>query len=422
MLPSSFEYHRPGSLEETLDLLGSLGEEAKVLAGGQSLIPILKLRLASPAHLVDVNRIPGLDGIEERDGALRIGALVRHNALVASDVIARGYPTIAAAAPQIADPIVRNLGTIGGSLSHADPAGDLGSVMLALGASVVLRSKGGEREVRVSDFLMDAFTSDVRPGELLTEVRVPTPPARSGGAYLKLERKVGDFATVGVAVALTLSNGSIGRAGLALTGVGLRNIEAPAPSPTSADPPSTSGTSSTCSFAAGSPARSSRRGPEEATMQITVTVNGVEHTADVEPRMLLVHLIREQFELTGTHIGCDTTSCGACTVLLDGQPVKSCTVFGVQADGRDVMTVEGMMSDGALHPIQAAFKEEHGLQCGFCTPAMMLVAKALLDRNPDPSDEDVRWAISGNICRCTGYMNIVKAIRAAAGASVPAQV
>jgi carbon-monoxide dehydrogenase small subunit len=156
-------------------------------------------------------------------------------------------------------------------------------------------------------------------------------------------------------------------------------------------------------------------------MQITVTVNGVERKADIEPRELLVHLIREKFELTGTHIGCDTTSCGACTVLLDGQPVKSCTMFGVQADGRDVMTVEGMMSNGTLHPIQAAFKEEHGLQCGFCTPAMMLVAKALLDRNPAPSDEDVRWAISGNICRCTGYMNIVKAIQAAAGASVPAQ-
>jgi carbon-monoxide dehydrogenase small subunit len=156
-------------------------------------------------------------------------------------------------------------------------------------------------------------------------------------------------------------------------------------------------------------------------MQITVMVNGVERTADVEPRKLLVHLVREDFELTGAHVGCDTTSCGACTVLLDGKPAKSCTLFGVQADGREVTTVEGMMTNGALDPIQAAFKEEHGLQCGFCTPAMMLVAKALLESNPDPSDDDVRWAISGNICRCTGYMNIVKAIRSAAGASVPAQ-
>jgi aerobic carbon-monoxide dehydrogenase small subunit len=148
-------------------------------------------------------------------------------------------------------------------------------------------------------------------------------------------------------------------------------------------------------------------------MQITVKVNGADRSADVEPRMLLAHLIREEFGLTGTHVGCDTTSCGACTVLLDGQPVKSCTMFGVQADGREVTTVEGLLQDGQLHPIQAAFKQEHGLQCGFCTPGMMLTGSALLADNPSPTDDEVRWAISGNICRCTGYMNIVKAIQAA---------
>ena len=155
-------------------------------------------------------------------------------------------------------------------------------------------------------------------------------------------------------------------------------------------------------------------------MDVMVTVNGVERTADVEPRLLLVHLIREVFGLTGTHIGCDTTSCGACTVLLDGTPVKSCTVFGVQADGRSVTTVEGLAGPGGLHPIQAAFKEEHGLQCGFCTPGMMLVGSALIEQNPMPTDDDVRWAISGQICRCTGYMNIVKAIQAAAKATAEA--
>jgi carbon-monoxide dehydrogenase small subunit len=148
-------------------------------------------------------------------------------------------------------------------------------------------------------------------------------------------------------------------------------------------------------------------------MQITVKVNGADRSADVEPRLLLAHLIREEFGLTGTHVGCDTTSCGACTVLLDGQPVKSCTMFGVQADGREVTTVEGLFQDGQLHPIQAAFKQEHGLQCGFCTPGMMLTGAALLADNPSPTDDEVRWAISGNICRCTGYMNIVKAIQAA---------
>jgi carbon-monoxide dehydrogenase small subunit len=148
-------------------------------------------------------------------------------------------------------------------------------------------------------------------------------------------------------------------------------------------------------------------------MKVTVAINGAERTADVEPRLLLVHLIREEFALTGTHVGCDTSNCGACTVLLDGVPVKSCTMFGVQADGHSVTTVEGLAKDGQVHPIQAAFKEEHGLQCGFCTPGMMLTGAALLERNPKPTDEEIRWAISGNICRCTGYMNIVKAIAAA---------
>ncbi|HEX4942414.1 MAG TPA: (2Fe-2S)-binding protein [Actinomycetota bacterium] len=161
-------------------------------------------------------------------------------------------------------------------------------------------------------------------------------------------------------------------------------------------------------------------------MEVTVNVNGAERSADVEPRQLLVHLIREEFELTGTHIGCDTTSCGACTVLLDGVPVKSCTMFGVQADGRSVTTVEGLAGAAGLHPIQAAFKEEHGLQCGFCTPGMMLTGAALIEQNPTPSEQDIRWAISGQMCRCTGYTNIVKAIQAAAaatsGMSTPAAV
>jgi carbon-monoxide dehydrogenase small subunit len=154
-------------------------------------------------------------------------------------------------------------------------------------------------------------------------------------------------------------------------------------------------------------------------MEINVTVNGTSHALVVEPRMLLVDMIRTVVGLTGTHVGCDTTSCGVCTVLLDGTPVKSCTVFGVQADGREITTVEGLKQNGQLHPIQAAFKEHHGLQCGFCTPAMMLVGKALLEDNPTPTDDEVRWAISGNLCRCTGYMNIVNAIQAAGSTAQP---
>jgi carbon-monoxide dehydrogenase small subunit len=153
------------------------------------------------------------------------------------------------------------------------------------------------------------------------------------------------------------------------------------------------------------------------TRPITVSVNGQQRPAEVETRLLLVHFLRETLGFTGTHIGCDTSSCGACTVLLDGTPVKSCTLFAVQADGREVTTVEGLASAAGLHPIQQGFHEEHGLQCGFCTPGMMLTAVALLAENPDPTDEEIRWAISGNICRCTGYQNIVNAVRNAAARS-----
>lgn len=153
---------------------------------------------------------------------------------------------------------------------------------------------------------------------------------------------------------------------------------------------------------------------EAAVQQVELVVNGQRRSAEVEPRMLLVHFLRGELGLTGTHIGCDTTSCGACTVLLDGVPIKSCTMFAVQADGRELTTVEGLRQAGALHPIQEGFKEEHGLQCGFCTPGMMLTSAALLGENPNPTEEEIRWALSGNICRCTGYQNIVKAVQWAA--------
>ncbi len=149
-------------------------------------------------------------------------------------------------------------------------------------------------------------------------------------------------------------------------------------------------------------------------MLVQVTINGAKREAEVEPRLLLVHLIREVFRLTGTHIGCDTTHCGACTVLFDGRPVKSCTVFAVQAHGKELMTVEGLEQNGQLHPVQEGFTQEHGLQCGYCTPGMLMTSYAFLRKTPTPTEEDIRRAISGNLCRCTGYVNIVKSIQYAA--------
>ncbi|HEY1367556.1 MAG TPA: xanthine dehydrogenase family protein subunit M [Gaiellaceae bacterium] len=228
MYPSRFEYCAPTTVDEALSILERYGDEAKVLAGGQSLIPLMKLRFAAPRVLVDINRIPGLDGLAEEGDGLRIGALVRHRACERSQLVRDRYPMLAAAAPQISDPIVRNLGSVAGSLAHADPQGDWGSVMLAAGAQVVARGPDGERTIPIESFFQGPFMTALEPTELVTEVRVPHAGPRSAGSYLKLERKVGDFATVGVAVQLALANGSIARAGIALTGVGAANIKATA--------------------------------------------------------------------------------------------------------------------------------------------------------------------------------------------------
>jgi carbon-monoxide dehydrogenase medium subunit len=226
MYPAAFDYVAARTLDEALATLSEGDEDTKVLAGGQSLIPMMKLRLATPTKLVDINRIPGLANISVSNGHLVVGALTRHNDVVNSDVVKAENHTMAAAAPWIADPLVRNLGTVGGSLAHADPQGDWGSVMLACGAQVVATSNRGDRTIPVTELFVDLFTSALEPDELLTEVRVPRYTGPAGGTYLKLERKVGDYATVGVAVHLQLDGDRIGQAGIALTGVGSKNIKA----------------------------------------------------------------------------------------------------------------------------------------------------------------------------------------------------
>lgn len=226
MYPSKFDYLAPESLEEALAVLAERGDEVKILAGGQSLIPMMKLRFAEPSTLLDINRIPGLDGLNRSNGTLSLGSLVRHNDVVKSDT-AQANHTVASAAPWIADPIVRNLGTVVGSLAHHDPEGDWASVMLACGAELVLSSSTGERVVDIEDFLVDMFTTSCQPNEMVTEVRVTAHTASGGGNYQKLERKVGDYATVGVATSLELGdNGDITSAGIALTSVYPHNLKA----------------------------------------------------------------------------------------------------------------------------------------------------------------------------------------------------
>jgi carbon-monoxide dehydrogenase medium subunit len=226
--PARFEYFAPSTLEEVIATLADRGDEAKVMAGGQSLIPLMKLRFATPGAIVDLNGVPDLDYIAEQAGELRIGALVRHKACEKSELLRGRHRLLGDAAPQISDPLVRNRGTVCGSLAHADPQGDWGAVMLAARASVVARGPGGERTIPVDELLDGPFTTTLSADEVITEARVPDPGPRSSGTYLKLERKVGDYATAAVAVQVTLSNGNVGEVGIALTGVGPTNIRAAA--------------------------------------------------------------------------------------------------------------------------------------------------------------------------------------------------
>jgi len=227
MIPAPFDYHRPATLDEAIGLLSKHGGEAKLLSGGMTLLPTLKLRLGSFAHLVDLNRIPGLDGIKEDGGQLRIGAMTRQAALERSDLIRKKYPILADAVPLIADPLVRNRGTVGGNVANGDPANDQPAIMIALGATLVARGPKGERTIAANKFYTDVYTTALARDEILVEIRIPVPPAKSGGAYQKLKRKTGDFAVAAAAVQLTLDGkGAVASCAIALTNVGPTPLEA----------------------------------------------------------------------------------------------------------------------------------------------------------------------------------------------------
>ncbi len=226
MIPASFEYSSPSTLAEAIALLQQHGSDAKILAGGQSLIPLMKLRMAAPKHIIDINRIGDLSYIRESDGYLTIGALTRESDVDGSSLIRDKYPIIHDTAAVIADPLVRNMATVGGNLAHADPANDHPATMLALGAEIVATGPGGSRTIAIGDFFTGIFTTSLHEDEILTEIRIPAPVAGSGGAYLKVERKVGDFATAGVAAHVVLDGNKIKSAGIGLTNVGPMPIKA----------------------------------------------------------------------------------------------------------------------------------------------------------------------------------------------------
>ena len=446
IIPGPFSYHRPATLADAVKLLSTLGDEARPLAGGHSLVPMMKLRLATPEHLVDLHGIDGLKGIRRDGDKIVIGAMTTQHELLASDEIAKSLPILHETALLIADPQVRYRGTIGGNVANGDPGNDMPALMMTLGASYRLEGSGGAREVAASEFYQGAYFTALEPGEILTAISIPAPVAGHGYAYEKLKRKVGDYATAAAAVMLTMSGGKV-----ASCVIGLTNLhETPLLATDAAEGrdrnqprsgcaeegrggrggdhvagrgrPRSRRIPQACRWHHGDAGAAARRftreirgGTKMAKTHVTMKVNGAEVEGLVEPRTLLVHFLRENLSLTGTHIGCETTHCGACTVDLDGMSVKSCTVFAVQAQGSEVLTIEGVANaDGSLSALQEGFRMMHGLQCGFCTPGMIVRAQRLLKENPSPTEEEIRMGISGNICRCTGYQNIVRAIQYAA--------
>ena len=335
--------------------------------------------------------------------------------LIGSDVIARSLPILAEAAALIADPQVRYCGTIGGNVANGDPGNDMPALMMTLGASYLLEGPDGSRTVAATDFYQGAYFTALEPGEILTAISIPAPAAGHGYAYEKLKRKVGDYATAAAAVVLTMSGGKVATCSIGLTNL-VRNTTSRRGRGESGDrhrprrgvAEAGRGRCRGDHVAVGRHARTGRipqacrrhhgdaraearrrqgqlREAEMAKTHITMKVNGAEVEGLVEPRTLLVHFIRENLQLTGTHIGCETTHCGACTVDIDGMSVKSCTMFAVQADGADILTIEGMANaDGTLSALQEGFRQMHGLQCGFCTPGMIVRAHRLLQENPEP--------------------------------------
>jgi len=469
MKPAVFKYVAPTTVEETLALLRVHGAEGKVLAGGQSLVPLINMRLARPSVLIDLNGVRALDYIREDGGEVAIGAMTRQRTAERSPVVAHVLPLLAAALPLVGHLQIRTRGTIGGSIAHADPSGELPAVLAALEGTVMVRGRRGTRRLRADAFFVSYLTTALRPDELLVEVRFPA-HGQYGTAFLEVARRHGDYALVGVAAAVLMAGGRCTQARLALTGVGptpvrIPDAEAAVTGQTltdgvlaevrkivsdRVDPDSDIHASAAyrkdvagvlaqraLRAAAGRAIKKTGpgtgdRGPGTTEMkkrvrtakrttpslltskEITVRVNGIARTAGVDVRTTLVDFIREHVGLTGTHVGCEHGVCGACTILLDGAPVRSCLMFAVQAEGADVMTVEAMGTPEHLHPIQQAFREHHGLQCGFCTPGFLMTALALLRDNPHPADGEIREALAGNLCRCTGYQGIVEAVRDAA--------
>ena len=421
MKPAVFEFVRARTLSEATTVLLEADGAARVVAGAQSLGPMLNLRLVQPRILVDVTGIAELTEIDDRADAVTLGACITTANIEDGRLPGRGLQPLSVVAGRIAYRAVRNRGTIGGSVCHADPAADWISALCALGAQCVIAGPGGPRRLAVEDFVTGAFENALAPGELLQGIRIPRLSAHGRWGYNKLCRKAGEFAlAIGVVVddrernsfravigatrgrpIIVTEAREIRRTdGTGLDATGRKSLVRSARHHRSGRPP---------------PARrgscASARSGNWRMKPIRLTVNGRQVVETVEARTHLADFLREKMNLTGTHLRCEQGVCGACTLLIDGQPARSCITYAVMCDGAVITTIEGLDDDPVMAALRRAFSEEHGLQCGFCTPAMLVTARDIIARVPEADEARIRLELSGNLCRCTGYVGIVRAIR-----------
>ena len=476
LLTQAFDYHRPATIEQATALLAKQHGRTAVLAGGTFLLVQMKMEQMLPQCLVDISRLPGLSGISDSGDGLEIGSGVTIWDLRSAPVVRAHYAALAEACAAFGSTQIQLTGTIGGNVCNGSPASDTVPALVALGAELVLAANEGERVVPVERFLLGPGKTAIAEGELLIAVRVARPARRVGSAFVKLSRVRADLAKASAAAVIVRDGDRISDCRLAFGAVAptvmrARSAEevlvgrpfstelALAAGGAASDEVSpiddvrstadyrrrvvraltydvllaawqraagsrgaaVGGTANAQSgdwvdrAAADRPAVPQIRslGADE-TGVITLNVNGAERRLRVRSNELLINVLRERLNLTGTKYGCGIGECGACTVLLDGAPVTACLVLAVEADGRDVRTIEGEARDGELSDLQRAFIDAGAVQCGFCTPGMILSARALLERNPNPSDDEIVEAIAGNLCRCTGYEAILQAVRLAA--------
>jgi xanthine dehydrogenase iron-sulfur cluster and FAD-binding subunit A len=469
ILINRFDYLEPVSLQEAVALLARHGDRARVLAGGTDLLVHMKMERVAPRALISIGKIPGLDRIALQDGHLHVGARATIRAIESDPRVQADYPALTEACASFSTTQVQVMGTVGGNLANGSPASDSAPALIVLGAEVEITGPGGKRRLPLEEFFVGPGATVLQNRELLTDVILPWPRIGTGSAFFKIVRVAADIAKASGAVMMVRERGRIADCRMAFGSVapvpvrtrkaeqmligqvfsrelvdqasqmaadevtpiddvrseawyrreavkvlaceGLNRAWQRAESGRSGQgEPSLPGGKRVFRPSGPQPDRVNHMGADERRW-IELNVNGKKHQVWAGPNDLLLNVLREHLQLTGTKYGCGIGECSACTVLVDGQPALACLMLAVSSAGREILTVEGLQKpDGKLDPLQEAFLDFAAYQCGYCTPGMLLTAKSLLAEKPHPTEDDVRRYLRGNLCRCTGYASIVRAV------------